>query len=65
MLHNELPNALVVWLQVDAAEAIDRMGDTVEARPLLRQNPGENMQQLHAERTQYYERAALLVFPGD
>ena len=61
ILRNDMPDALMVWLQVDAAEAIQRMGDAVQRRPLLAGNPLENMQELYAERATYYQRAAVHI----
>jgi shikimate kinase len=61
VLRNEMPGALMVWLQVDPQEAIHRMGESVAVRPLLSDNPLPNMQQLYAERVTYYERAAIHI----
>jgi shikimate kinase len=61
VIHNTLPNALMVWLQVDPAEAYERMGEGVDGRPLLKPNPLEKLKQLLANREQYYAKADVAI----
>ena len=61
ILHNELPGALVVWLAVEPHEAVRRLGAGVAGRPLLQPDPLQRMQQLLAEREQYYEKADIHI----
>ena len=57
MLHNMLPNALTVWLQVDPDEAAMRLSEHAARRPLLQPDPLQRLQELLAERAPVYERA--------
>jgi shikimate kinase len=61
ILHNRLPDALIVWLQVDPDEAIRRAGEHVNARPLLRPDPHARMKELLKERQHLYETADLHI----
>lgn len=61
ILRNTLPAAVMVWLQVDPAEAVQRMGDDVGARPLLLGDPLDGIRQLLDERIAHYQRAALHI----
>lgn len=61
ILRNTLPDALLVWLQVDAGNALQRMGDDVNARPLLRDNPLSGMQRILNEREQHYSKADIHI----
>ncbi|MGQ0815915.1 MAG: shikimate kinase [Gemmatimonadota bacterium] len=57
IVHQNLPDSFIVWLQVDPSEAIMRLGEGATVRPLLQPNPVARMKQLLAEREPYYERA--------
>lgn len=61
ILWNHLPDALIAWLQTTAEEAIHRMGEQANNRPLLQPNPIEKMRKLLAERRRYYEPAHIKV----
>jgi shikimate kinase len=61
VLYNTLPNALMVWLQVDPLEAYGRMGEGADVRPLLKPNPLEKLEQLLANREQYYAKADITI----
>ena len=61
VMHNSLPDAIMVWLQVDPAEAYGRMGEGAEGRPLLQPNPLEKLEQLLANREQYYAKADVTI----
>ena len=61
-LRGRWPNAIRVWLEVDAAEAVRRSGDAPGARPLLEAaDPVEAARRLLAVRKPDYARAELSV----
>ena len=61
VMHNSLPGALMIWLRVDARTAYERMGEGAEARPLLKPNPLAKLEELLANREQYYEKADITI----
>lgn len=61
ILRNSLPGAVTVWLQVETAEAIRRLGDWAMKRPLLRDDPRGTMSKLLQERELYYSRADIVI----
>lgn len=61
IVHQSLPGAFVVWLQVDAVTAIERMGEDAAQRPLLQPEPMKRMKQLLEEREHHYRRADYAV----
>ena len=61
IVHNQLPDALVVWLQVEPEVALDRLGEAADRRPLLRPAPLARLKELLAEREQYYNKAVLHI----
>jgi shikimate kinase len=61
ILHNELSRALVVWLKTDPHEAIDRMGEQANTRPLLQPDPFARMTTLLKDREQFYKRADIHI----
>lgn len=60
-VHNTLPGALTVWLQVDPVEAYGRMGEGVGGRPLLQPDPLEKLNGLLAIREQFYAQADVTI----
>jgi shikimate kinase len=61
IVRNQLPHALLVWLQVSPQEASRRIAESASTRPLLQGDVLERMKELLAERATYYERAALHI----
>lgn len=61
ILRNTMPRAAIVWLRVDADEAIRRMGSAAAVRPLLRPDPREGIRQLLAEREHHYMQAGIAI----
>jgi shikimate kinase len=56
------PPARVVWLKVRPVEALRRMGEQVQRRPLLnRMNPGAELEQLLKEREPLYAKADVSI----
>lgn len=56
------PPARVVWLKVRPTEAIRRMGEQAQRRPLLnRMNPGAELEQLLKEREPLYAKADVSI----
>ena len=60
-VHNTLPGALMVWLQVDPSVAIVRMGESANVRPLLQSDPLETLEQLLAKRERFYAQADVTI----
>ena len=61
VMHNSLPDALTVWLQVDPRVAYGRMGEGVEGRPLLKPDPLEKLEELLASREKFYAKAEISI----
>ncbi len=56
------PPAILIYLKLSPAAALRRMGNRVEARPLLaRRNPRGELEQLLASRHAAYEAADLVI----
>ena len=56
------PPARLIWLKVRPVEALRRMGEQAQRRPLLsRMNPGAELEQLLKEREPLYARADLSI----
>jgi shikimate kinase len=60
-VHNTLPGALTVWLQVEPSVAIVRMGESANVRPLLQSDPLETLAQLLAKREKFYAKADVTI----
>lgn len=62
-LRDAWPGAVRVWLRVDAAEAVGRLGDRLPSRPLLadRDDPVAAARRLLEDRRPHYERAEIHV----
>ena len=61
VLHNTLPDSLMVWLRVDPKLAIVRMGEGASVRPLLKPDPLKKLEELLANREQYYAKADITI----
>ena len=61
VMNNSLPGALMIWLRVDPRTAYERMGEGVDARPLLQPSPLAKLEELLANREQYYEKADISI----
>lgn len=61
IVHNRLPDALVVWLKVRPADAGARLGTGASARPLLQPDPERRLRELLAAREPHYQQADIHV----
>lgn len=61
IIHNELPAALMVWLRVSPARAVERLGERAADRPLLQPDPLKKMNELLAAREPFYKKADITI----
>ncbi|HUP89449.1 MAG TPA: shikimate kinase [Longimicrobiales bacterium] len=61
ILRNRMPKALLIWLQVEPATAVERMGPGVQNRPLMSGDPLRTVEMLLKERAELYAEAEMHI----